>query len=99
MLTTYDNPWNPYEELDEWLIFDGLHGYNCMGITAIIAPSSDKLSDTENDRLLDVALDNFCKHDILGLYVKVTPETAPIIAKNASNGNFMTAFTAKERED
>ena len=87
-LTTYDNPWNPYTQFDQWLLYDSLKGYNCCGIVAKIAPSSTKLFDTENDRLLDAAIDSFVSHDILGIYVKVTPDSAPEIAKKASLGTF-----------
>lgn len=99
MLTTYDNPWNPYTHFREWALFDGLKGYNCSGINAILAPSSDKLCDTENDILTDAALDSFVKHDFLGIYVKVTPETADSIARRASQGDYVTAFTLKESSD
>ena len=97
-LTTFDNPYNPYTQFDQWLLFDSRGGYNCCGIVAQIAPSSTKLFDTENDRLLDEALDSFVSHDILGLYVKVTPETAPLIAKRASQGDYFTVLKDKRNK-
>ena len=96
MLTTYDNPYNPYTHFREWALFDAMHGYNSAGLLARLAPSSDKICDTENDRFADAAIDSFIKHDILGLYVKVTPETAPKIAQAASEGNFFTVLSIKE---
>ena len=98
-LTTYNNPYNPYTDFDQWILFDSLRGYNCCGIVARLAPSSPKLSDTENDRFLDAALDNFVKHDFLGLYVKVTPSTAPEIAKRASQNDYMSLTNRESSPD
>ena len=28
MLTTSDNPYNPFTQFDEWQMFDSLQGYN-----------------------------------------------------------------------
>ena len=30
-LTTFDNPFNPFENFDEWFAYDIQHGYNTCG--------------------------------------------------------------------
>ena len=29
MLSTIDNPWNPFTNFTDWFSFDTLRGYNC----------------------------------------------------------------------
>ena len=72
MITTLDNPFNPFTQWDEWLGFDASKGYHTINYLARIAKNSIELS--EPDRVLSVnnAIDEIIKHDILGIYIKVT---------------------------
>ncbi len=45
MLTTSDNPYNPFTQWDEWNVFDMEKGYNTCSYLARIAAVSDELSD------------------------------------------------------
>ena len=31
MITTFDNPFDPFYQFDEWLLFDNMKGYNTCG--------------------------------------------------------------------
>ena len=53
MLTTYDNPFNPFEQFSSWFLFDVEKGYNTCAYLDRIARTSDQLSDTENDEELE----------------------------------------------
>lgn len=46
-VTTIDNPYNPFTEWEQWIIFDRLKGYNTSERLAIVAPLSEQLSDDE----------------------------------------------------
>ena len=70
MLTTIDNPWNPFTNYDEWYTFDRDHGYDTPGFLARICNSSLDLSDADYDLALEQAIDEICKQNILGLYMK-----------------------------
>ena len=50
MLTTVDNPYNPFTQWDAWFRFDRDQGYNSCGYLARIVHTSDSLSEEENDR-------------------------------------------------
>ena len=41
MLTTTDNPYNPFKNFDEWFMYDTEKGYNSCGYLARIAKLSD----------------------------------------------------------
>ena len=72
MLTTIDNPFNPFKNFNEWFLFDVEKGYNSCGYLGRIARTSDQLSDKENDEEVERAIDEIIEHDFMGIYKKVT---------------------------
>lgn len=52
MLTTVDNPFNPFDRFDEWFAFDSLQGYNTCGLLSAYTATSSDLS--EQDQALDI---------------------------------------------
>lgn len=70
-LTTLDNPFNPFEQFDQWYAFDTQKGYNTCNYLARIARSSDELSDADEDRIVEEAIDEIVELNILGIYKKV----------------------------
>ena len=75
MLTTIDNPFNPFEDFDRWFLFDIEHNYNSCAYLARIARTSDELSDAENNLEIERAIDEIIKNDFIGIYKKVFAET------------------------
>ena len=71
MLTTFDNPFNPFEQFTSWLLFDMEKGYNSCAYLARIARTSDQLSEEENDLEVERAIDEIVKHDFRNIYKKV----------------------------
>ena len=74
MLTTKDNPYNPFDQFDSWFIFDVTNGYNSCGYLARIAKTSDALTEPENNAEIERAIDEIIKYDFLDLYRKVKRE-------------------------
>lgn len=70
MLTTKDNPYNPYTHFDEWYVFDETHGYHSCSYLAHVTKTSDELSPTDNEAAIDAAIDEIIAQDVLNLYVK-----------------------------
>lgn len=71
MLTTIDNPYDPFEQFQSWFLFDVEKGYNSCAYLARIARTSDQLSDEENNRIVEDAIDEIIKYDFLNIYKKV----------------------------
>lgn len=71
MLTTIDNPFNPFTEFTSWLLFDVEKGYNTCSYLARIAEDSDSMSTIEEDKAIDKAMDEIIKNDPLNVYKKV----------------------------
>lgn len=74
MLSTKDNPFNPFEDFDNWYNYDSDKGYNSCGILARITGDTDNLAPNEEAFLVENAIDSFIKSDPLHLYIKVQKE-------------------------
>ena len=68
MLSTLDNPYNPFEQFASWLRYDKDFGYNCCERVARVAQVSDDMSELEIDLETERAIDEIVKYDILGVY-------------------------------
>ena len=74
MLTTKDNPYNPFTQYEQWLSFDELSGYHTQGYISRIANTSNELTDDENDLLIDIAMQEIVAYEP-DIYEIVTKET------------------------
>ena len=76
MLTTFDNPFDPFDEFVSWFLFDVEKGYNTCSKLARIARSSEDFSSLEDKTETERAIDEILTYDFLNIYKKVTRETA-----------------------
>ena len=84
MLTTSDNPYNPFKQYNEWLAYDeAIAGYYTNSYLARIAILSPELSPNEMDNAVEDAIDEICAMDLRYIspvtgkevcYMKVTEE-------------------------
>lgn len=72
MLTTNDNPFDPFEQFDDWLMFDKGKGYNCCERLARIIKLTDEMSEVEEDLERERAIDEIIKLDFLDIFNKAT---------------------------
>lgn len=85
MLTTNDNPYNPFDQFALWLLFDKEKGYNTCEYLARIVQLSDDLSEKEVDDETERAIDEIIKYDPFGIYMKVTKESFKAATKDETN--------------
>lgn len=71
MLTTIDNPFDPFAQFDEWKAFDEAKGYFSCAYLARIVKTSDELSEEDEALAIEQAIDEIIKLNILGIYRKV----------------------------
>lgn len=71
MLTTTDNPFDPFEQFDEWKAFDESKGYYTCSFLARIVKTSDELSDEDEMLAIEQAIDEIVSFNVLGIYKKV----------------------------
>lgn len=70
MLTTVDNPFDPFDEFDQWFLFDIEKGYNTCGRLDRVSNITDDMTQKEIDEEVERAIDEIIKYDFLNLYVK-----------------------------
>lgn len=74
-LTTFDNPFDPFDDFISWDLFDREKGYNSSNLLARIVKDSDDLTDLERDEEIERAIDEIIKYDFMNIYKKVVKET------------------------
>lgn len=78
MLTTVDNPFNPFHQFKEWLAWDMRAGYNTLGYLARIANTSHDLSDADYSQAVDNAIDEIIEENLYGVHCRIAEgEPAP----------------------
>lgn len=74
MLTTIDNPYDPFTQFDEWFAYDASKGYHTCAYLARITKSSDELSEVDEELAIEAAINEIVELNVLGIYKKVVKE-------------------------
>lgn len=72
MLSTIDNPFNPFEDYSSWLMFDKEKGYDSAERLMRIAKLTDDMTQKEENEEIERAIDEIIKYDFLNVYTKVS---------------------------
>ena len=83
MLTTFDNPYNPFEQFTEWFLFDVEKGYNTCSYIARIAQFSDDMTQKEIDEENERAIDEILSYDFMNIYKKLRRNTSSSTVETA----------------
>lgn len=70
-LSTIDNPFNPFEDFDNWFLFDCEKGYYSLSRIARLSNTSEDMSDKEEAIATEKAIERLIEIDPLNIYVKV----------------------------
>ena len=77
MLTTVDNPYNPFTEFNEWLAFDNRAKHYTLSYLARIVKTSVELSEPDHDLAIQQGIDEIVEQNVSGIYRKVpNPDSA-----------------------
>ena len=71
MLTTFDNPFDPFEQFVSWNLFDIEKGYNTCSYLSRIANLSEDMSQKEENDEIERAIDEIIRYDFMNIYKKV----------------------------
>lgn len=74
MITTSDNPFDPFNEFDQWFNWDTVQGYNTSSLLDRVLITSDQLSDADQEADREVAIDRLIELNPNGLLIKVTKD-------------------------
>ena len=73
-LTTNDNPYNPFEDFDQWFMYDNQKGYSSCSMLMRIAKLNDDFSEKEINDEIERAIDDIIKYDFTDTYKKVSKD-------------------------
>lgn len=79
MLTTKDNPFDPFEQFRSWFLFDVEKGYNTCSYLDRIAKTTDEMTQTEKDNEIERAIDEIIKYDFMNIYKKIKRDNADVL--------------------
>ena len=71
MLTTIDNPFDPFEQFDSWDLFDKEKGYNCNNYLMRVAQLTDDMTQKEENEEIERAIDEIISLNPLHIFKKV----------------------------
>ena len=71
MLTTLDNPFDPFDDFTSWFKFDCEKGHNTASRIARIAQLDSEMSQKEVDEEMNRVMDFILKYDLEDKYIKV----------------------------
>lgn len=74
MLSTVDNPYNPFTEWDEWLAYDNFAGHHTCEYLARVSVNSTDLSESSQQYYDNIAIKQIVAEDPIGLYIIVTKD-------------------------
>ena len=92
-LTTFDNPYDPFDDFTSWFLFDVQKGYNSCAYLARIAKISDELSEQEINEEIEKAMNiNFysCVYGVKTFLPVLLTQDDPGIINVDSSAALMT---------
>jgi hypothetical protein len=72
MLTTVDNPFDPFTQFDEWYATDTQMGYHTLAMLARVANVSDELSEPDQELAIQYAIEEIVEENVSGMWRKVS---------------------------
>ena len=85
MLSTIDNPYNPFDNFDQWYSYDELKARQenrptCCGYLARVDASSDEVSEAEQIQTMNDIIDEIVQLNLSGKFIKLTRSEAAKLA-------------------
>ena len=71
MLTTTDNPYDPFTQFKSWFLYDVEKGYYSCGYLARICFISSEMTEDEINEAMEQAIYEIIRLDLTGKYTKV----------------------------
>lgn len=70
-ITTIDNPFDPFEDFENWFLFDCEKGYYTCSRLARLANIEENMTEEQEDQEIERATDRLIQLDPLDIYKKV----------------------------
>lgn len=70
-ITTFDNPFNPFVDFDNWFLFDVEKNYYTLNKLARLSKVTDSMTSKEEANEVERAIERLIEIDPLDIYMKV----------------------------
>ena len=71
MLSTSDNPWNPWTDYEAWLAYDMREGHNTLSLLDRVTYSSSEISEADQVLAVEQGIADIIRLHSGGIYVAV----------------------------
>ena len=71
LLSTLDNPYDPFTQFNEWNQYDILKGYNTLAYLGRVTNFPEEATESEKNDVIDSAIAQAIELNITGNYIKV----------------------------
>ena len=76
LLTTFDNPYDPFTQNALWMLFDKEKGYNTLEYLGRVIKLTPEMTQKEENEAYDLAVDTIIANDFLNIYKRKFRQTA-----------------------
>lgn len=83
-ITTIDNPYNPFDDFNNWFLYDCEKGYYTCNKLARLSKDTESMTQKEEDEAVEEAIDKIIEIDPFNIYKKIFKEI-----KKDSNDNII----------
>lgn len=73
-ITTIDNPYDPFTQMEVWKRFDEDHGYNTVPLLCRYMKDSNDLGEQDYEEAVEEAVDIMMRFNFYGNYRKLVKE-------------------------
>ncbi len=91
-ITTFDNPFNPFIDFDNWFLFDIEKNYYTLSKLARISKVDDSMTAKEEAIEVERAIERLIEIDPLDIYMKIY-KPASILEKETNSSTKDTSTT------
>ena len=90
MLSTIDNPYDPFDQFDEWYSFDEMQARKenrptCCVYLARVSMNSDDVSENEFNRVMNDVIDEIIQLNLSGKFIKVTRPASTVTVESSAS--------------
>lgn len=78
LLTTFDNPYDPFEQFSLWLLFDKEQGYNTIDYIGRLLHLTPEMTRKEEEAEYDRVVDTIIANDFLNIYKRFYRQNATV---------------------
>lgn len=75
MLSTADNPFDPFKNFDEWYAWDHLHGYDSPSLLARMCPNTNALTPNETREIINETIKRIVSNESFPNFICVKKES------------------------